>query len=131
MYTKLRTLLSIVVLVVIMFVTISNPTVYAEVQEGLYFNTSEPVYASMTNLIEDTDRVVAYIEQTDLKNIYYIYNGKMATIQEMVDAEDWENAFYPIDLAKLKPVYTRLIDGSTFEIDQSLDLEPPEVEYIR
>ncbi|MGC5324901.1 hypothetical protein [Brevibacillus sp. SYSU BS000544] len=131
MYTKLSALSSIVVLVLFMFVITSNQTVYAEVQEGLYFNTTKPVYASMTDIIEDTDRVMTYIDQTELKSIYYISNGKMATIQEMVDAEDWENAFYPIDLAKLKPVYTRLIDGSTIEIDQSLDMEPPEVEYIR
>lgn len=131
MYTKLRTLSSVVVLVLIMFIIMSNQTVYAEVQEGLYFNTSEPFYASITDIIDDTDRVMSFIDQTELNNIYFIYEGKMTTIQELVDANNWENTFYPIDPAKLKPVYTRLIDGSTIEIDQSLDLEPPEVEYIR
>lgn len=131
MLTKPRTLSSLVVLVLILLLSTSHQTVYADIQEGLYFNTSEPVFASINDIVEDTDRVFSYINQTDLQTIYFIYNGKMTTLQELVDAGDWEKAFYPIDLAKLKPTYTRLIDGSTIQIDESADLEPPEVEYIR
>ncbi len=129
---KRHRILSFFVMLVLMFLVSANGKVaYADVQEGFYFHLSEPVFISINDFLDDTDTGIHYINMTPFSDIYLILDGKMTTMQELMD-KDWDDAFYPIDPTKLKPAYTRIKDGSTITIDQSgMDPEPPEVEYIR
>lgn len=104
---------------------------YAQIQEGLYFNGTSSVFYTIDDFIADTDRGLQYVYQTDDEDIVIILDGKMTTLQDLAE-KDFNQAFFPMDYTKLRPMYTRIADGSTITIDQSqADNEPPEIEYIR
>jgi hypothetical protein len=131
MVPRLRLLTACFAVMLLMLAGMAGYAGAAAVADGFYLGGGNAVYITIGEYIDHVDLALKMVNERDFSQIYFVQDGLMASLTEIVGAGGLKQALYPVRPDRLQPRYTRFSDGSTLIIDGGSTQEPPEVEYIR
>lgn len=106
----------------------------AKMEDGLYVGGSRPVFFSMDDFFDRKQKadLIQAMKKVNFEKIYFVHNGKMASIAEILAKGKLEKAFYPYTPSKLESEYIRASNGKRLKIERDgADSAAPQIEFIR